>query len=198
MAEVVGSNAGWLIATAALRLKFLWMKDRWVHHIEVKGPGEWTDVAHPLESDPGRDDPRRVVSPTYQQIELPGGSDPPTVMLLGQFGPHHFSAVFAIREAARWSEVHVDVADRCRAPVEVLASTYLLSLPAGTLVDAAADRIEWAIDPPQAATLRLEAGRGVLLSLAESGRQGMTAQAHTRVDAKQNTHRLTYSWILLH
>ena len=48
-------------------------------------------------------------------------------LLVGQSGPHHFSAVFTVAERGRRrSSIEVDVADRCRAPVEALASTYLV------------------------------------------------------------------------
>ncbi len=70
----------------------------------------------------------RVVSPAYQQIHLEQDKAKGVVraFLVGQSGPHHFSAAFEVAERPHGAVIDVDVADRCRAPVEYLAATYAI------------------------------------------------------------------------
>ncbi len=76
----------------------------------------------------------RVVSPTYQQIHLEQDKAKGVVraFLVGQSGPHHFSAAFEVAERPHGAVIDVDVADRCRAPVEYLAATYAVEPSPGT------------------------------------------------------------------
>ncbi len=102
-----------------------------------------------IEGDPERDDPTRVISPAYQQLQFQ--TDGPKIiqaLLVGQSGPHHFSAVFAMEEAGKpdhvlWPDgafggiyIGIDVADRCREPVDALASTYNVAATSSNLVGA--------------------------------------------------------------
>ena len=115
MLELVVDGDRRSIATPGLRLAFRWQMDRWLHAVEV-GPS-LRPVAWPIEGDPTRDDPSRVVSPAYQQLEFQEGGGGHQALLVGQSGPHHFSAVFTVRGGEKGAEISVDVADRCRSPV---------------------------------------------------------------------------------
>ncbi len=94
----------------------------------------------------------RVVSPAYQQLQFQEDGRAVQALLVGQSGPHHFSAVFAVEErdvsTAGRPRSTVDVADRCRGPVEALASTYTVD----------ARRTTWSRPTPSRRGLGLRAG----------------------------------------
>src|SRR5579864_3678266 len=102
------------IVTPGLRLAFRWTGDRWTHALEGGPESGRSVLAQAVESN----DLSRVVSPAYQQFHSQRTPETIQAMLLGQAGPHHFSAVFTVRELPEGTDVAVDVADRCRAEVK--------------------------------------------------------------------------------
>jgi hypothetical protein len=189
---------GYAISTRGMKLTFVRTGDRWTHSLTVTCPGVGLEpIAWAVESEPTRDDPARVVSPVYQDIQdhpVQGGEGA-CVLLTGQATPHHFSAVVTARREGPSHLIEVDIADRCRAPIDVLAATYRVQLGSNELIDAEAQRIVWG-----GGTLglsRLEfATRGVDdVALAEAGRGRATrAQAVARLVPSTYTQRLYYSW----
>lgn len=171
------------LAAGGLAVEFRRLADRWTHAILVDGLplAAATEVDGPDET--------RVVSPTYQEIQLQGDD---TALLMGQSGPHHFSAVFRLIETQGGVTLDIDVADRCRRPVAFLAATYLVERTSSELVDAGPSAIEWSTDSGR---LRLEAGGSGRVGLAEAGRRATRAQAEGVVIEGSHTHRLTYRWV---
>ena len=100
---------------------------------------------------------RRIGNPVYQELvphEL--ASDPARgicALLTGSCFDHHFSAVFSLgrdRDAPESVVLEIDVADRCRGPVEKLAATYLVTGhskdAAIETVRASASSLTWIVD----------------------------------------------------
>jgi hypothetical protein len=129
------------IVTPELRLKFRRLEDRWTHGIGI-GPGPWLTLAEAVEWTSAADDPTRVVSPTYQDIHIQQDGADVLALLVGQAGPHHFSASLRVshrvydHERSRSfgleysnSRVEFDVADRCRAEVQALECNYVVHNP---------------------------------------------------------------------
>ena len=189
MMELVVDGDRRSIVTPNLRLALRWHEDRWLHAVEV-GPSR-TPVAWPIEGDPERDDPARVVSPAYQQLEFQERGGGHQALLVGQSGPHHFSAVFTVKDRDDEAEVEVDVADRCRSPVEALACTYFVDLVSGDLIGADTDRIEWGIPGGR---LTFEALGPTRAQLSEAGRRATRVQATASLVAGAYTHRCFYRW----
>jgi hypothetical protein len=147
------------------------------------------------EWDPERDDPERVASPVFQELQLQRDDEGrPHVLLLGMAGAHHFSAAFVCDEVEGESRVSIDVADRCRvAGAGFLASTYVMSVHSGQLASCDESSIAW--DCPQG-RLVLAAGPGTRLALAEAGRSATRVQALPEIGAVGATRRWQYSWSL--
>lgn len=187
---------GWRLEAGNLRLGFERAVDgRWVHALAVVG-AEGPAVVRSLEGDHDRDDPRRVVSPVYQDMRVEPADDrrSATLFALGKSGPHHFSAVFSMAAdpvAGTWS-LTVDLADRCRGPVESLAATYAVDRPGGSLVEAGPGGLAW--DLGNGTALRFAADPPGRVALAEAGRRAAQVQADAPIDPATNTHRLQYRW----
>lgn len=181
-----------LVVLNEFRLAFSWSEDRWTHSLELRNGQAWRPVASSLEAG-GSPDPTRVVSPSYQQFHWHEDGSGGQAMLVGQSGPHHFSAVFTFRMDQSGCLVSADVADRCLSPVEALACTFLVDLPSGNLKDADGSAILWSIASPRG-TLALQAGEGTRLALAEAGRRATRVQADALVNYSDSTQRFTYQW----
>jgi hypothetical protein len=177
------------IVTPTLRLAFRWVDDRWVHSIEPGRMG--APIARTIEGDPARDDPARVVSPAYQQLEFQATGLGLQALLVGQSGPHHFSAVFSVEESKGGTVIEADVADRCRTPIDVLACTYWVDARSGDLLDADSTRIQWSLP---AGRLDFEVTPPGSAHLSEAGRRATRAQAGARVTPGTYTHRCRYRW----
>ncbi len=151
------------------RLDFTWTGDRWTHAIDLREGERWTRLAASLEAGEVPE-PARVMSPSYQQFHWHEDDLGGRAMLIGQSGPHHFSAVFALRGIkGREVVLVVEVADRCLSPIEALACTFLVDLPSGNLKEADPSAILWTLDGP-AGKLKLESVDRSQLALAEAGR----------------------------
>src|SRR4051794_35617311 len=86
------------ISSESHRIGFQWTGDRWAHSIWIRTGGDWIRVASSLEHDPSPSSPGRVGCPAYQQFHYQEGASGAVAMLVGQAGPHHFSASFQFEE----------------------------------------------------------------------------------------------------
>ena len=195
MARTDLTDESCLIDAGPWRLAFAWAGDRWRHEISVGGRA----LAVSEEWDVDRGDPARVVSPAYQQLGHRSHGPEEQALLVGQWGRHHFSAVFAVTESAGRVDLLVDVAVRTRAPLDAFAATYRVLLQSGDLVSAAPESTAWAVETPElAGTLGfqgVETPESITrLTLAEAGRLETSAQALATLTADASTHRLVYRW----
>ncbi|WP_435006763.1 hypothetical protein P12x_004250 [Tundrisphaera lichenicola] len=189
MLELVSDGDRRSIVTASLRLGFRWSADRWIHAIELISPSR--PIAWTIEGDLDRDDPTRVVSPAYQQLEFQERGSGLQALLVGQSGPHHFSAVFSVEESPGGADIAVDMADRCRSPIEALACTYWVDAVSGDLLEADSSHIRWGIGSGH---LDFQASAPSSAQLSEAGRRATRVQATAALDRGSNTQRCLYQW----
>ena len=194
------------IVAGTVTLTFRRVGDRWAHSIQdTRGDHEddprrgstYRMHAVTLEGDPARDDPARVVSPAYQDFQFQRSGAIVQALLVGQSGPHHFSAVFAVEDRERGGAmITVDVADRCRAPVEALASTYTVNATSGELVEAGPSLVSWDLGREGFGTDRLTFGAvaPAQVAMAEAGRRATQVQALAGPESASSTRRLRYYW----
>jgi hypothetical protein len=181
-----------------LRIAFARIGALWTHAFILPGE-DGLEVARTVESDPDRDHPGRVVSPVYQDIQRHAGVHGPGLCLLltGTLYNHHFSAVIQLGvdpDHPAGLVCDVDVADRCRSPVENLAATYTVRLDSGKLAGAAPEAITWDNVGPGAGRLELLSTAPSFLVLAEAGRSATRVQVNAAVQPGILTHRLHYRW----
>jgi hypothetical protein len=181
-----------------LRLEFHKAGERWTHQLSLGAgadePPHLALLAATVESDPERDDPARVVSPVYQDLQDHPAPEGERALLTGQSTPHHFSAVVTVGRGGPIAVVSFDIADRCRAPIAVLAATYLVPLGSSALESAGPEGILWGGAALGLGRLEFKAGGGGTVALAEAGRQAVRVQALARLDPTTHTQRLLYSW----
>lgn len=178
------------VSAPPVRLAFHWDGLRWTHGLDL-GAGP---VAVSVEFEPGRDDPARAVSPAYQQASLQEEPGAARVLLVGQWGPHHGSAVFSVRDEPGGVAVEADVAVRSRGGLLALAATYTVDRASGDLLDADPAAIVWSLDECPGGRLSFEAVGAARVGLAEAGRRLTRVQAGGEVVADASTHRLVYRW----
>jgi hypothetical protein len=181
-----------VMAGPGLLVTFARTGGRWTHRLEF----DETEFVMAVESDPERDDATRVVSPVYQEIQQHERTDAPGLcaLLTGQLAQHHFSAAMSLfRDVEQPNRLvlDIDIADRCRAPIESLAATYLVRLDSGALVDAGPNMIAWNLLQGR---LELDAEPPSVLALAEAGRHATRVQALAAIQPGTFTHRLRYRW----
>ena len=192
---VAGDDRQFLLAPG-LRLAFVRAGERWTHCLSVGNgdPSLLSLIAATVEGDPEHDDPARVVSPTYQDVQPHFTEGETCALLTGLSIPHHFSAVVTARRDGPTAVVEIDVADRCRAPIEALAATYLVQLGSSDLVDADAERIVWGGEALGQGRLEFRTRGAVDVALSEAGRRATRVQALARLVPTTHTQRLFYSW----
>jgi hypothetical protein len=179
-----------------LGLDFAHVGDRWHHCLMISrhpfGPREL--FARPQEGDELRDSPSRVLSPVFQELQLQIDAEGRAqALVLGRSGPHHFSAAFLLDEVDEKERLSVDVADRCREPVECLASTYVMLWGSGDLTTSDESSINWL---RRSFMLTFAAGPSTRLGMAETGRHAVLVQAlPCKIDASPSR-RWQYSWTL--
>ena len=191
MARIVQTDDTFTIDAPPLRLSFRRVGERWSHDLDCGGQ----TLASSIEFDPDRDDPDRPVSPAFQQLsgrELPAETQ---IMLVGQWGRHHGSAVFSVVEHAGGVVVESDVAVRSASPLLTLAATYLVRMTSGDLIDADPSAILWRVGGPTPGRLTFEpADDRSRVGLAEAGRTATRVQATTPIIPGAAHQRLTYRW----
>jgi len=191
------------------RVTFVRTDDRWTHHLAFRsGPEAGAGAAalvSTVEVEPDREDPTRIVSPVYQELQrhdfVGDHIRGVCVLLTGHMHQHHFSASVSLyreQEPEKLVVLEIDVADRCRAPVSALASTYLVRLGSSELADAGQYAITWSGFAPEAepgpGKLELRCDPPGSLALAEAGRNATRVQVLAAIDRDVFTHRLRYRW----
>jgi hypothetical protein len=181
-----------------LRLTLARFGDRWTHRLGRPGEDE-KDIACAVESDLERDSPARVVSPVYQEIHRHERPEAPGLCLLltGRLFQHHFSAAVNLRigpDRLQTLVLDIDVADRCRAPVQSVAATYSVGFDSSALVDAGPQLIAWEADGRCPGRLELLADPPCTLALAEAGRRASRVQVLAAIQPATFTYRLRYRW----
>ena len=181
-----------------LRIEFDRSNDRWTHSLSLHAESD-IEIARVVESQPDRDDPTRIVSPVYQELQRHDSTRGTSLCLLmtGLWFDHHFSAAVSMGAdpiIVDATSIEFDVADRCRAPVEVLSATYVLGLDSGALAEASPAQISWNLAGDSTTRLELIADAPCSLVLAESGRLATRVQVLAPIQHKNFTHRLRYRW----
>jgi hypothetical protein len=170
----------------------------WAHTLSAPRAGS-PALVQTVNIDPDHDDPSRVVSPVYQESHRhESGAHPGLCLLLtGTFFQHHFSAAVTLGidpERPDSPVLDVDVADRCRGNVAILAATYTVRLDSGALTAASSQAITWDAFGPDDIRLELVAIAPSTLALAEAGRNAMRVQVLAAIDPASFTQRLRYCW----
>jgi hypothetical protein len=147
-------------------------------------------------------DRRQIDNPVYQELvpqELTSGaSDGICALLTGSCFDHHFSAVFSLgrdRDSPQCTVLDIDVADRCRGPVEKLAASYIVTghgrdVAVETFC-ATANSVTWDVN---GAVLELEALAPAVIEEPSSSEEGVKIQIQARIDPQTYTQRLRYRW----
>lgn len=188
------------IVTPDLRLIFRWLGDRWTHALEVRAGAGWLAFAEAIEADTEGQDAAGMASPTFQEIQWRREEHSAFALLVGCFGPHHYSAVFRVfdpRIKGGRSVVHADIADRCPSRVDPLASTYRVLSPPSTLSGSDSHLAIWSLpegvssvilgcSEPEDSPARIE--------LAEAGRARTLARIEAPMNQSGATRRLCYWW----
>jgi hypothetical protein len=146
---------------------------------------------------------RRIDNPVYQEVvphELSAGpGEGLCALLTGSCLNHHFSAVFSLyREPEMTGCIvfDVDVADRCRGPVEKLAATYVVggSLRGAGPKQVSAKSVEWQGEAPHHGRLELIAIPIATVELSTLSSGEPCAQIRAEIDPESHTQRLRYRW----
>jgi hypothetical protein len=186
-----------VIAVHSLSLTYQRVRHSWTHSLSLVDGREERSVVLALESDPDRDHPTRVVSPVFQEAHRHDPEAAVGLLLTGNWFQHHFSAAVSLSVdpvAEQGAVFDVDVADRCRSPVEVLAATYILPPDSGALESAGPERIVWQVQGSSPGRLELIASTGTSLAMAEAGRAATQVQILAAIEPGGFTHRLRYQW----
>jgi hypothetical protein len=199
------------IFSPSFRLRFRWLGDRWTHALEAGEPGCRSLLVEAFEEDP-RDDPARVSSPTFQELRFTRDGESVHALLVGRCGRHHFAADFAARELEldgwRLTQLQIDLADRCRADVASLASSYRTRVPCSRLLQLSPHAVFWWSDtgqpkvalfsPPADPTASLAAPCPSMadswIQLRDAAHRGALIAIEARVSSQRDTQRWAYSW----
>ncbi len=147
--------------------------------------------------------PGRIPNPVYQAFvphELAGDRGTGLCALLtGSCFNHHFSAVFSLFSDPEMPPrliFDVDLADRCRGPVEELAATYIISEKTGsaTSISAGSNRVAWHGASPGDGLLELIAMPPAVIGDPSSFSTATRVQVQARIDPGTHTQRLHYRW----
>lgn len=183
-----------VVEAAGFRLVFRWIGDRWTHALELDQAPSRRPIIRVLEGDTDREGPSRIVSPAYQQLQFQEVGNTLQALLVGQSGPHHFSGVFSVQEGDGKVSVDVEVADRCRSEVLALASTYVVDLTTGSILEANPSTLIWNPGTVEGGRLTLSAREPSRVDLREAGPRALQAQVAAQLQTGQRTHRWDYSW----
>ena len=199
MPQLVEDGDRRLIVGGRLRLVFDWSGDRWLHSLEAcRDDGTHQVIARTLDLASERVETSRVFSPTYQDLQFQEQGCSIQALLVGQSGPHHFSAVFTVEHNPGPEDdafdliIRIDVADRCRSRVEALASTYGFPADAAELYDAGPNIAAWRCGLGVLCLRPIEPAR---VTRAEAGRSASQFQIFTTPEPVSSTHRLIYHWL---
>jgi hypothetical protein len=173
-----------------LELAFWWDGARWRHLLRIEG----AVAAASVEWEPGRDDPARIVSPSYQQLHVDESHGAHRAMLVGQWGSHHGSAAFVIASEDESVAIEVDVAVRTRAGLTAMACTYQVERTSSGLIGADERAVGWAFESPNGALWFETEGPAERIMLGEAGRRATRVQVERAIESSVSTQRLRYRW----
>jgi hypothetical protein len=173
------------------------LESRWAE--VILGPGSSEGLASAFILATEDQDRARLVHPVYQEAHLhrPEDGSLPCLLMTGRAFDHHFSAAITLTTDPSLESriiLDLDVADRCRSPVQLLSATYIVPLDSGALVDAAPDRIIWQVPEPLPGRLELTASPPASLTLAKAGRVATRVQIIAPIQPGTFTHRIRYRW----
>ncbi len=120
-------------------------------------------------------------------------------LLTGSCFNHHFSAVFSLFHDPEMPErmvLDVDIADRCRGPVEKLAATYFISGPArrARASQSLVCSVAWEAVDQSRVVLELIAEAPATVEISDSRSGQVRAEIRAQVDPATHTQRLRYRW----
>ena len=204
MVTFQSSSGAETIVASCCELRFWWHQDRWKHEVVSTAQAESLPRLSAVEAVADLAEHARVVSPTYQQIHLEEDKGKKVVraFLVGQSGPHHFSAAFEVEDRPHGAVIDVDVADRCLSPVEYLAATYAIEPSSGTWTTEAPTQAD-AVDVRSAIVLTCEHPHSRLIfeadaparhAVEEAGHGSVRVQALAQLRPSDRTHRFRYRW----
>jgi hypothetical protein len=191
------------LVAGGLRVEFRWEADRWSHRIEVlDAEGAWTAMAVARQGDAATERPEAVFAPAWQQLHLQEGEGVAVGLAVGQSGRHKFSASFLLPDPDDHgtATLSIDLADRMPGGDPILACSYLVPLPASTLIDASPDRALWQPFGPGRGTLTVEplAPEGpeptTSLVVADQWYGGLAVQALGGVVPGASSQRCRFRW----
>jgi hypothetical protein len=164
----------------------------------ILGPGSTEGLASAFIVATDDQDPTRLIHPVYQEAHLhrPEDDSNPCLLMTGRAFDHHFSAAITLASDPNSSRIvlDLDVADRCRSPVQLLSATYIVPLDSSALLDAAPDRVIWQVPDPVPGRLELTAIPPASLTVAEAGRVATRVQIIAPIQPGTFTHRIRYRW----
>ncbi len=170
--------------------------ESWSHHMGSLGAdGRWEGGSARLlasvEALPERLEVERIVSPTYQDLHVDRSKREPEVLLVGQYGPHRYSAVFSL-ECGDDVGIVVDLADRCRQSYDNLACTYQLAERA-TFESGDQRRLVFGWPAPSDAWVQLEAAEPASVQARPVNAFTTLVQVLTTPAQASATHRCRYA-----
>lgn len=176
---LAGSNFSWI---------FLDSDDRLGHGLH--GPDFESLLIQSVESKPEHEQ-AGPASPVFQHVHEEDLKQGPARMTVGQWGKIHFSGVF-LQTAP--GTVHCDIAARVRTAQAVpLASTYTVSRTSSNIISA--DESAIVLDVPELSQiLRITAGPGSRMVMAEAGRSALRVQILPSVLADTEASARTIQW----
>jgi hypothetical protein len=144
-----------------------------------------------------------VINPVYQEfaqhVLAKDLGDGLCLLLTGSSFQHHFSAVFSLyRDRLSPSSIvlDVDLADRCREPIQKLAATYSVDYTGGQpeLLDARPGAVAWRGGMLGEGLLELRAQPQTRVERIEPRDLSASVQVEARIDPQTFTQRLHYQW----
>jgi hypothetical protein len=179
-----------------LRLEFHKAGERWTHRLFLVAGEQEPPIllAAAVEGNAGLYDPARLVSPVYQDFQEHPVAEGVCALLTGQSTPHHFSAVVTAHRDCPGAVIKFDIADRCRAPIAVLAATYEVPLGWDALMDFTPECIVWGGEPLGYGRLEFSPDAGGTVALVEAARHATRFEGLACLDPTTHTQRLIYSW----
>ena len=132
------------VVTPHVSYRFLWMGDHWKQEIVSCGGCQAIPRIWSVEQRPTQDLTENLGSPLYQTLSI-GQEHPGIAMahLVGQSGPHHYTATYRFEERPEEFLVDVEVTDKCLHATLPITATYLIESSQGWLDCGETATITW-------------------------------------------------------